>query len=320
MQKSVLNVKLVLRFWLPVRSEFHVGTNLQTKIKRSPQNKHELPEPKKTSWGRMVSRGMIPREQPTEYTTKPLAIQKTGGRGVTGRIEIRRIGGGNKVIWHMADLTRITETEPDPKVEIVRAIIKEQTRSGFLALVVGGERKRWILATDNMKPGDIIQSTREIPPIPISGKPGDSHPVGALAIGTQVCSVEKTAHEGGVVANSAGSSAVITSKTDDTVTLKMPSKREMIVNEKCLCVVGRVSNVERNKIILGKAGASRQLGIRPKSGLWMRKTGLHGRKIRGPRKPKVYDQREDPEGKELEFTVDEGYFTRKRGLTHFHPL
>lgn len=76
----------------------------------------------------------------------------------------------------------------------------------------------------------------------------------------------------------------------------------------------------RNKIILGKAGASRQLGIRPKSGLWMRKTGLHGRKIRGPRKPKVYDQREDPEGKELEFTVDEGYFTRKRGLTHFHPL
>lgn len=38
--------------------------------------------------------------------------------------------------------------------------------SGFLALVVGGERKRWILATDNMKPGDIIQSTREIPPIP----------------------------------------------------------------------------------------------------------------------------------------------------------
>lgn len=45
-----------------------------------------------------------------------------------GRIEIRRIGGGKPVVWHMTDLTRITDTEPDPKIEIVREIIPEQTR------------------------------------------------------------------------------------------------------------------------------------------------------------------------------------------------
>jgi len=39
-------------------------------------------------------------------------------------------------------------------------------RSAYLALVVGGEHKRWILATANMKVGDIIQSTREIPAVP----------------------------------------------------------------------------------------------------------------------------------------------------------
>lgn len=46
----------------------------------------------------------------------------------TGRIEISRIGGGKPVVWHMADLLRITQTEPDPKVEIVRTVIEEQTR------------------------------------------------------------------------------------------------------------------------------------------------------------------------------------------------
>ena len=60
-----------------------------------------------------------------------------------------------------------------------------------------------------------------------------------------MCSVEKFPHGGGKVANSAGNSAVIVKKSGDTVTLKMPSKREMVVNEHCLCVVGRVSNVDR---------------------------------------------------------------------------
>ena len=66
------------------RSEFHTSIVLAKKIKRPPQRKADLPEPIKTSWGRMVTRGMIPKETPTEYTTRPLAVQKTGGRGVDG--------------------------------------------------------------------------------------------------------------------------------------------------------------------------------------------------------------------------------------------
>ena len=47
---------------------------------------------------------------------------------ITGRKEISRIGGGLKVVWHMTDLTRINETEEDPKIEVVKDIIPEQTR------------------------------------------------------------------------------------------------------------------------------------------------------------------------------------------------
>lgn len=67
------------------RCEFHASPVLQKKIRRSPKTRHDLPEPIKTSWGRMVSRGMVPREIPTQYTTEPLAVNKTGGRGVDGK-------------------------------------------------------------------------------------------------------------------------------------------------------------------------------------------------------------------------------------------
>lgn len=44
-----------------------------------------------------------------------------------------------------------------------RICVSNVCRSAFLALVGGDETKRWIIATENMKPGDIIESTREIP-------------------------------------------------------------------------------------------------------------------------------------------------------------
>lgn len=59
--------------------------------------------------------------------------------------------------------------------------------------------------------------------------------------------------------------------------------------------LGRVSNIDHNKIPVGSATRKRELGYRPRSGLWQRKTGRHGRKIRrlppmrivaGPPKPK----------------------------------
>lgn len=41
-----------------------------------------------------------------------------------------------------------------------------------------------------------------------------------------------------------------------------------------------MSNIDHNKIPVGSAQRKRELGYRPRSGLWQRKTGRHGRKIR----------------------------------------
>lgn len=47
-----------------------------------------------------------------------------------------------------------------------------------------------------------------------------------------------------------------------------------------MVTVGRVSNIDHNKEIIGKAGRNRRLGKRPSSGLWQRKGGWAGRKIK----------------------------------------
>jgi len=117
---------------------------------------------------------------------------------------------------------------------------------------------------------------------------GDSHPLGSLPLGTLVCCVEKYPGDGGKLARSAGVSALLLRRQDDQCVIRLPSKREVQVSSQCMATVGRVSNIDHNKRIIGKAGVNRQLGIKQRSGRWHRKTGRFGRKIHPPAPVHVY--------------------------------
>ena len=49
-----------------------------------------------------------------------------------------------------------------------------------------------------------------------------------------------------------------------------------------LLIAGQVSNPEQTSEHIGSANRLRWLGYRPRSGLWQRKDGYKGRKIRNP--------------------------------------
>ena len=51
-------------------------------------------------------------------------------------------------------------------------------------------------------------------------------------------------------------------------------------DQRCQCVVGKVSIHPLKALHIGSPNRMRWLGIRPQSGLWHRKTGRFGRKIR----------------------------------------
>lgn len=53
--------------------------------------------------------------------------------------------------------------------------------------------------------------------------------------------------------------------------------------------LGQISNANHYKEHIGSPNRNRELGNRPRSGLWQRKTGRFGRKIRPPPPLKIID-------------------------------
>uniref|UniRef100_H3B6G4 Mitochondrial ribosomal protein L2 n=1 Tax=Latimeria chalumnae TaxID=7897 RepID=H3B6G4_LATCH len=222
-------------------------------------------------------------KQRKKYTIRPIGMKKTGGRDHTGKIRVHGIGGGHKQRYRIIDFQRL-HYEPgkqdNPFEERVIEVRYDPCRSADIALVAGGIRKRWIIATENMEAGDIIKTSGYIGRMAVSAKEGDSHPLGALPIGTLINNLEIYPGKGAQYIRAAGEYMSLLYKLSCEQVLEMYNINFAAVLEMCMATVGRVSNIDHNKRIIGKAGRNRWLGIRPSSGLWQRKGGWAGRKIK----------------------------------------
>lgn len=104
---------------------------------------------------------------PKEYTVEPLKITHLAGRDpVTGRLVAKGIGGGIKQKYHWVKWVRDGPAEGPPQEERVLEILDDGCRTAKIALVGVGDELKYILATENMKKGDIIKTSRFIPRIP----------------------------------------------------------------------------------------------------------------------------------------------------------
>lgn len=170
--------------------------------------------------------------------------------------------------------------EGEFQVEKVLEIIKCGCRTASVALVGVGDELKYILATENMKPGDLLKTSRFIPRIPVRAKEGDAYPLGAIPVGTQIHCVEAYPGQDRHLVLAAGTYGTILRKFDDRVVVQLPTKKEFGFLQTCMATVGRLSNIEHGKTHIGSPQKLRELGYRPRSGLWHRKTGKHGRKIK----------------------------------------
>ncbi|XP_014276151.1 large ribosomal subunit protein uL2m [Halyomorpha halys] len=243
---------------------------------------------------------------PEKYTVQPLNITRLGGRDpVSGRVVIKGIGGGIKRKYHWIEWKRGAPTDGPPVVEKVIKIMVDWCRTSHIALVAGGDKMKYYLATENMKAGDIITTTNEIPRIPVLAKEGNAHPLGALPNGTLVNNVEKYPGQGGCYIHAAGSAATVLRKVGNFVVIQLPSKHEVALPQECMATVGRLSNVEHANTPIGSAQRNRELGNRPRSGLWQRKDGRYGRKIKPLPPMKVIKTNEKPiYDKEIKLTMN----------------
>lgn len=180
---------------------------------------------------------------------------KTGGRNNQGRITCRHIGGGHKQKYRLIDFKRDKDGIP-AKVERLEY---DPNRSAYIALLLykDGER-RYIIAPQGLKAGDEVVSGRN------SGiKVGNCLPLNNIPVGSVVHCIEMQPGGGAKLARSAGASVQLIAREGAYATIRLRSGEMRKIQSECRAVIGEVGNSEHNLRTLGKAGASRHLGIRP---------------------------------------------------------
>jgi large subunit ribosomal protein L2 len=183
------------------------------------------------------------------------SLSKNGGRNTYGRITVRHQGGGEKRKYRIIDFKR----DKDGIKATVNAIEYDPNRSANIALLYYADgEKRYILAPNGLKVGDIVESGESA-----DIKVGNCLPLENIPVGTVIHNIELKAGKGAQMARSAGVFVQLMAKEGKYATLRMPSGEVRVVRKECRATVGQVGNLDHENISIGKAGRTRHMGIRP---------------------------------------------------------
>ena len=199
-----------------------------------------------------------------DITSKPsvrsllVKLPASAGRNNNGRITSRHREAGAKKLYRIIDFKRnkfgiagtVSTVEYDPY------------RNCRIALITYADGdKRYILLPKGLNVGDaIIADTTGV-----DIKPGNAMKLMNIPVGTSVHNIELKVGKGGQMVRSAGTSAQIMGRDGKYVSLRMPSSEMRLVLGECMATVGAVGNEEYINIVLGKAGRTRHMGIRPQT-------------------------------------------------------
>ena len=182
-------------------------------------------------------------------------IKATAGRNNTGRITVRHRGGANRRKYRIIDFKRDVQGVP----ATVLTLEYDPNRSAHIALVQyeGGE-KRYIIAPQGLKVGDVVMSGEGA-----DIKPGNALPLTNIPVGTFVHNVELYPGKGAQLARAAGVMAQLMAKEGNYALLRLPSGELRRVPVACMATVGQVGNIDHENVSYGKAGRNRHKGWRP---------------------------------------------------------
>lgn len=220
---------------------------------------------------------VIPKDDRVCVKALSVPKRKTGGRNNTGSICTRRIGGGFKRRIRLLDRHKKQE---NPQ-KVIR-IEHDPNRSAKLMLLqdTTSQRLSYRLAVDGIQPGQIIQDTlnnnisiapnptHQDPDVKVKPKsvdPGACLPLKMIPLGSKIHDIETLPHGGGKLVKSAGTFATLVGHIPGKgkSQIRLPSNQTKTVSSECRASIGAVGNQKWHLRVLGKAGRSRNLGIRP---------------------------------------------------------
>ena len=182
-------------------------------------------------------------------------LKHNSGRNSYGRITVRHRGGGNRTKYRIIDFKR-------DKVGMNATVLTleyDPNRSAHIALVQyeDGE-KRYILAPNELKVGDVVRSGADA-----DIKPGNALPMANIPVGTFIHNVELYPGKGAQLVRAAGNMAQLMAKEGSYALVRLPSGELRNVPVNCIATIGQVGNIDHENVSLGKAGRKRHMGWRP---------------------------------------------------------
>jgi large subunit ribosomal protein L2 len=183
------------------------------------------------------------------------SLKKHAGRNNLGRITTRHQGGGHKRLYRIIDFKRNKDDIP----ATVKTIEYDPNRTANIALVVYADgEKRYIIAPNKLKVGDVIESG---PNADI--KPGNALPIANIPLGTIIHNIELKPGKGAQLVRAAGNGAQLMAKEGAYAQVRLPSGEVRMVSMNCRATIGEVGNIDHGNIQIGKAGRKRHMGWRP---------------------------------------------------------
>ena len=182
------------------------------------------------------------------------SLKNTSGRNSYGRITVRHRGGGARRKYRIIDFKRDKAGNAT-----VMTLEYDPNRSAHIALVQyeDGE-KRYIIAPNGLKVGDVISSGAGA-----DIKPGNALPLTNIPVGTFIHNVELYPGKGAQLVRSAGNMAQLMAKEGVYALVRLPSGELRKVPVECKATIGQVGNIDHENVHLGKAGRKRHMGWRP---------------------------------------------------------
>lgn len=201
----------------------------------------------------LIDRSELWKGRPVKALVEGLA--KKGGRNNTGRITMRRKGGGAKRLYRIVDFKRNKLDVP----ATVERIEYDPNRTAFIALIKYEDgQQSYIIAPQRLAIGDKVISAAKV-----DVKPGNTMPFTGMPIGTIIHNIELKEGKGAQLARSAGTYAQFVGRDGSYAQIRLSSGELRVVRQECKATVGAVSNPDHSNQNLGKAGRNRHKGIRP---------------------------------------------------------
>lgn len=201
-----------------------------------------------------VHKSEFPKEKPQVKSLRQI-LKKHSGRASGGMVTVRGQGGRHKRYYREIDFKRdkfgvtgeVTGLEYDPNRNVNIALIK----------YTDGEY-RYILAPKGLVIGEKVISADKT-----DAKIGNAMKLKNMSIGSFVHNVELAPGKGGQIGRSAGVALQLLAKEGGFAHLKMPSGEVRMISLESMATIGVLGNEDHKQLVLGKAGRSRHMGIKP---------------------------------------------------------